>query len=546
MTNREIANTFNLLGKIMDLHGENQFKTRSYTNAYLTIRKLPESVFEMPIEALQQMRGIGKAITEKILELKETGELKALNEYFAVTPPGIVDMLKMKGFGPKKIKTIWAELGIETPGELLYACDENRLVDLKGFGAKTQDQLKKQLKYFLESQGKFLYGRVVDNAIEILNKLQDLLPEAMFDFTGDLDRKMPVVSSLQMLTTADESILKSKLETAEDFEMEGGQFRFRGIPFVLEFEDEENFAQVKFQNSCSDEFLDHWNELFGEPIFEGFEEDLFDALDLAYIPSECRENPRILERAQRGDLSLIDDNDIKGLIHAHSTYSDGVSTLREMVEAAKSSGYSYMLITDHSKSAFYADGLDEDRLIQQWKEVDELNTEMHDFVLFKGIESDILNDGSLDYDRDVLKQFDCIIASVHSNLKMDLDKAMSRLITAVENPYTRILGHCTGRLLLSREGYPVDHKKLIDACISNGVVIEINANSQRLDIDWQWIDHIMEKDGMVSVNPDAHSVAGIADTKFGIIAARKGGLMPEYCLNTKSAEEFMLWLESNK
>ncbi len=546
MTNREIANTFNLLGKIMDLHGENQFKTRSYTNAYLTIRKLPESVFEMPPEDLQQMRGIGKAITEKILELKETDELQTLNKYLEITPSGIVDMLKMKGFGPKKIKTIWDELGIETPGELLYACDENRLVDLKGFGAKTQDQLKKQLKYFLESQGKFLYGRIVDDAIEILNKLQDLLPDAMFDFMGDLDRKMPIVSSLQMLTTADESILRSKLESAEDFEMVGDKYKFRGIPFEVEFEDEENFAQVKFENSCSEEFLDQWIDQFGEPVFEGFEEDLFDASDIAYIPSECRENPRILERAQGGDLGLIEDGDIKGLVHCHSTYSDGVNTIKEMVEAAKSYGYEYMLLTDHSKSAFYADGLDEDHLVQQWKEVDEVNAEMDDFVLFKGIESDILNDGALDYDDDVLGQFDCIIASVHSNLKMDLDKAMSRLITAVENPYTRILGHCTGRLLLSREGYPVDHKKLIDACISNGVVIEINANPQRLDIDWQWIDYIMEKDGMVSVNPDAHSVAGIANTKFGIIAARKGGLMLEYCLNTKSAEEFRMWLESNK
>ena len=544
MTNKEIASTFNLLGKIMDLHGENQFKTRSYTNAYLTIRKLPESVFEIPVDELQQMRGVGKAITEKIQELKLTAQLKALNDYVAITPPGIVDMLQIKGFGPKKIKVVWKELGISTPGELLYACNENRLVELKGFGTKTQDQLKKQLEYFLESQGKFLYATILEDALEILNNLQDLFPDALLDFMGDLDRKMPVVSCIQFITTVDEDDLINSISKVEGFSYDEGIYRFREIPFVLEFVNEVDFAQVKFENSCSPAFLDRWMDQYGEPILEGFEEDLFDELDLAYIPSEAREVPRVLERAQGGDLALINDNDIKGLVHCHSTYSDGMNTIQEMAQAAKSIGYEYMLLTDHSKSAFYADGLDEDRLVQQWREIDELNERMDDFVIFKGIESDILNDGSLDYDDDVLEQFDCIISSIHSNLKMDIDKAMMRLIKAVENPFTRLLGHCTGRLLLSREGYPIDHRKLIDACIANGVTIEINANPHRLDIDWQWIDYIMEKDGMVSINPDAHSVAGISHTKFGIIAARKGGLMPEYCLNTRGLPEFNEWLHS--
>lgn len=542
MTNREVARIFNTLGKVMELHGENPFKTRSYTNAYLTIRKMPEPVFDLPIDSLQEIKGIGKAISEKILELKETGELRTLNKYLTITPPGIAEMLNIKGFGPKKIRVVWKELDITSPGELLYACTENRLVDLKGFGEKTQEQLRKQLSYYLESQGKFLYGHILPDAIEILALLQEALPDAIIDFTGDLDRKMPVVNGLVFLSTAEASDVAIQFTNHNEVKVQNDGFTYRDIPFSIQYCSEEDFARIKFEQSCSPAFLDAWIDRFGDPYIDADEEDLFDQLDIAFIPSECRELPRIIDLAENHGLALIDEPDIKGMIHAHSTYSDGMNTLKAMAEAAKGQGYEYMLISDHSKSAFYADGLNEDHLIQQWREIDELNAQMDDFVIFKGIESDILNDGSLDYPEDVLAEFDCIIASIHSNLKMDIDKAMARLIRAIENPYTRILGHPTGRLLLSREGYPIDHMKIIDACIANDVVIEINANPHRLDIDWRWIDYIMSKDGMVSINPDAHSIEGIADVRWGVIAARKGGLMPEYCLNTYALSDFKSWL----
>ncbi len=526
----------------MELHGESSFKTKSYLNAYLTIRKLTEPVAEMDIATLRDIRGIGKAISEKIIELKDTGELQLLNKYLSITPPGIVELLDIKGLGPKKIRTVWDGLGIESPGELLYACEENRLVELSGFGAKTQTQTMKQLKYFMESKGKFLYGKILPDALEILNLIQKHSPDAMTDFCGDLDRKMPIVEQLIFLTTAQEEHLKESLVIHEGVAGINDQFTYNSIPFKLEYTDESSFASVKFQHSCSEEFLDHVIELFGSvnEIYE--EEEVFDALDIAFIPSECRENPIIIERARSGELSLIANSDIKGLIHNHCTYSDGLHTLKEMAEATREKGYEYLLISDHSKSAFYANGLEEERVFLQWAEIDKLNRKWDDFHLFKGIESDILNDGSLDYSDDILSGFDCVISSIHSNLKMDLKKSMTRLIKAVENPHTRILGHPTGRLLLSREGYPIDHKKLIDACVANEVVIEINANPLRLDIDWKWIDYIMSKDGMVSINPDAHSIDGIDDVKYGVIAARKGGLMPEYCLNTLNINEFKSWI----
>lgn len=542
MTNREVAKTFNTLGKIMELHGESPFKTRSYTNAYLTIRKLTDPVTEMDLSTLQSIQGIGKAISEKIIELKETGELRTLNKYLKITPPGIVDMLSVKGFGPKKIRTVWEGLGVESPGELLYACEENRLVDLKGFGAKTQETVMKQIEYFLESKGKFLYGKILPDALEILDHLQTLRENDIVDFCGDLDRKMPIINELQFLVTSDQDSLESDLSNYADFSIENGQLSYKDIPFKIEYTDETHFSAEKFQRSCSEDFLDHIIEAFG-PIDEIYEEEeIFDALEIAFIPSECRENPVVIDRASAGELSLITDSDIKGIVHNHSTYSDGLHTLSEMANATKDKGYQYLVISDHSQAAFYANGLQEERVKQQWKEIDELNTQWTDFQIFKGIESDILNDGSLDYPDDILEGFDCVIASIHTNLKMDLNKAMNRLIKAVENPHTRILGHPTGRLLLSREGYPIDHEKLIDACIANNVVIEINANPLRLDIDWQWIDYIMNKDGMVSINPDAHSIDGIDDVKYGVIAARKGGLMPEYCLNTFDLTAFKFWI----
>ena len=213
-----------------------------------------------------------------------------------------------------------------------------------------------------------------------------------------------------------------------------------------------------------------------------------------------------------------------------------------MVDAAKELGYQYIGITDHSKSAFYANGLKPDRVLEQIQAINALNAKLNDFTILKGIESDILNDGSLDYEEDILKQFDFIIASVHSNLRMDEEKATNRIIKAVENPYTSILGHPTGRLLLSRQGYPIDHKKIIDACADNGVSIELNANPYRLDLDWSWIPYATEKGVLISINPDAHSTQGILDIHYGVLSARKGGLTKEQCLNTYSVSDFLKYL----
>lgn len=536
MTNRDIARVFNRLAKIMELHGENPFKIRSYSSAYVTLRKVDQPLIEMTADQLDEIKGVGKAIRDKIIELGQTGELQTYQKYVDKTPEGIVEMLDIKGFGPKKIKVVWEELGITDIGELLYACNENRLVELKGFGQKTQETLTKQLEYFLSSKGKYHYASLEEEAHRLVAYLKTTYSDYQWNLCGGVRRMMPIVEGIDVLTTADSGIVKptENLVFVDDkWLMEGYPVTFISVP-------SESYGSELFKRSASEEFL----EAFGS-IAEGQDESgIFAERQMAYIHPEYRESAMAVTQAQEDRLpTLIEDGDLKGVIHNHSTYSDGMHTLAEMADYTKSSGYEYLVISDHSKAAFYANGLNEDRCRQQMEEIDQLNAGYDGFKVFKSIECDILNDGSLDYDDDFLKEFDLVIASVHTNLKMDQTKADARLIKAIEHPSTHILGHPTGRLLLSREGYPIDHMKVIDACIDNGVVIELNANPHRLDIDWTWIPYVLEKGGMISINPDAHNKAHIHYMKYGVSAARKGGLTADSCLNAKSLTEFQKWVD---
>lgn len=541
MTNKEIANTFAKLGKIMELHDENPFKTRSYANAYLTIRNLPSPLVEMDAEEISQIRGVGKAISDKINELLSTGELQTLNKYLDITPPGVVEMMAIKGFGPKKLKVIWKELGVESPGELLYACNENRLVELKGFGTKTQDSVIKQINYFLDSKGKFLYASVADIAQELVDILSEELPDYRFEVTGEVRRKLPIINVIELITDFDDSIEEELIAMGlEELTIDGEEFYYHSYPI--------SFIQVAPEEFYGELVLSSSSEAFRVAIQKEIKQEadsevqIFGSNKLQYVEPELREDPKHISLAKKNAIpTLINESDIKGVIHSHTTYSDGQNTLLQMATAAKEKGYEYILITDHSKAAFYANGLKEERVHQQLDEIDSLNLKMDNFEIFKGIESDILNNGDLDYEEDILKQFDVIIASVHSNLKMDEEKANKRLINAIENPYTKILGHPTGRLLLSREGYPIDHQKIIDACAANGVVLELNANPNRLDIDYTWIEYAIKKGVLISINPDAHSINGIDDIRWGVAAARKGGLTSDQCLNTIDSDAFKSW-----
>ncbi len=547
MTNKEIARRFSNLAAIMELHNENPFKIRSYANAYITLRKLDTSLVDMPRAEMDAIKGVGKAIGDKIQELLQTGDMQTFRKYADDTPSGVVDMLSIKGFGPKKIQAVWKELGIETVGELLYACNENRLIELHGFGKKTQDEIRKNTEYYLRSRHKIHWATADDMATAIEKYLKEQLPTVKIERVGELRRLMPTVERLDFLIALSGDLPLQLFDNERLTLIDSKENSFLA-------KNEDDFA-VQIFTCLPDEFGSKLFKYSGSrPFLEAFlknteggdfknisdEKALFEKAKLPFIPAELRENGDILNVAAAGQLpDLITLGDIKGVIHTHTTYSDGLHSIQDMAKTAQHLGYQYIGITDHSKAAFYANGLKEERIYEQWAEIDALNGQFFNFRILKGIECDILNDGSMDYNDEILRGFDFVIASVHSNLKMNEEKATARLIKAVENQYVTILGHPTGRLLLSREGYPIDHEKVIDACAANGVTIELNAHPWRLDVDWTWIPRARERGVLISVNPDAHSTAGINDIRYGIMAARKGGLDVAGCLNTRNVEAFL-------
>ena len=549
MHNYEIQEYFTLLAKLMDIHGENEFKIKSYTNAAYTLDKLTEPLCDMSPSQMYAIRGIGEAIGKKIQEIIETKELSLLNEYIQKTPPGILEMLKIKGLGPKKIVTIWKELEIESIGELLYACEENRLVKYKGFGEKTQKNIQEALEFYLHHQGNYLYEQVEDLAKNLQQNLYDAFPNEQHIISGEFKRQMEWLGFLDVITTLSETNLITwlsqklfKIEKNENYFSCKGEDNFE-IRWHLT--SPEQFFWKDFTLSASPAFMEAWEKLpkFKMDAFAN-EQAIFDQVGVHFIPAPQRELPEIINRAATKALSnTIQPSDIKGIIHSHSTWSDGIHTIEQMAVAAKQQGYEYLIISDHSKSAFYANGLQADRILAQHKEIDALNKKLAPFVIFKSIESDILNDGSLDYPDEVLASFDIVIASVHSNLKMTEEKAMMRLLNAISNPYTSILGHPTGRLLLSRKGYPVNFDVIIEACAENNVVIELNAHPRRLDMDWRYIQKAIENDVLISIDPDAHAIEGYDDCKYGVLVAQKAGLTAANNLSSFSLSEMMEFIE---
>jgi len=552
MDNSSIADNFSLLSKLMDIHGDNSFKAKSYAAAAFTIDKLPAELSELDPEKIFVIRGIGDTIGKKILEQIETGRLLALDEYLAKTPPGIIEMLRIKGLGPKKISTIWKELESENLGELLYACNENRLTLYKGFGEKTQQNIKEAIEFYLGSLGSHLYQQIEPFVESVTRKLTEEFSGQQFIVTGSFRRQMEIIEIPEWVTDLDINEL-CEFFTHHEYECitgDNGYVTVQGKDnMVLGFfccEASELYQRL-FTTSCSAAFLDAWQEKTGwQPtdIFSS-EEDIFKAAGIAFIPAFGREDARVIDAYRTGTpREVIQPGDIRGIIHTHSKWSDGSHTIEQMARSAMAQGYEYLVISDHSRSAFYANGLDEARLEAQHREIDELNRMLTPFRIFKSIESDILNDGNLDYPAEVLARFDLVIASVHSNLKMTEDKAMARLLQAIQNPYTSILGHMTGRLLLSRAGYPVDHQKIIDACAAHQVVIELNAHPRRLDMDWRWIPAALDKGVLISIDPDSHSADSFSDCRFGVLAAQKGGLTRENNLSSFSLPEFEAFLQT--
>jgi DNA polymerase (family 10) len=529
ITTEEIADGLEITAKLMELHDENPFKVKAIQSAAYKLGKTRIDLEQKTVEEIMSLEGFSKGMADKIYEFTTKGTTKELEDLISKTPNGVIEMLGIKGLGPKKVRQLWHELELESVTELLYACHENRLIELKGFGAKTQKSIIENIEFKKQNANKFHYAyaeKIGNEIIKHIQKHTDLVC-----YTGSMYRKCEIIDEIEILIG--------------DENLDLDEFHSSTIPINFIQVNENIFYRKLVETSSTKEHLEAINYKNLETKKYNNEVEVYNNLNIQYCEPELREGLFEIEKATKHELpKLIEYKDLKGILHNHSTYSDGMNTLEEMALYCKELGYEYLGICDHSQTASYAGGLKPETVSLQQEEINKLNEKLFPFKIFKGIESDILGNGNLDYDEEILKTFDFIVASVHSNLKMNEEKATERLIKAIENPYTTILGHPTGRLLLGRPGYPIDHKKIIDACAANNVCIELNAHPYRLDIDWRWIPYCMEKNVMISINPDAHQLMGYHDMRYGTYSARKGMLTKENCLNTFNRLEFENYLKT--
>ena len=563
MDHKTILKKLKLSIQLMELHEENPFKIRGYQSALTSLERGDQDIMELSDSELTQINGVGKSVIEAIQNLKATETFPLLDQLLEKTPAGVLEILQIKGLGPKKVKILWEELGITSTHELMEACQSGKVAQTKGFGEKTQETIIQNLEFKASNAGKWLYADVEEIVNQFAQSLEHLLTHSELAVVGDFARKMEIISAAEILIGSEGlAPIKSHLSTLEPIEWNWqhsgpktwkGRFREHDLEIVFHFCSKADFPWKKLAFTSSKahllSFVDDAETVAEKLIKKDYdsETEFFTKNKLQFIPVEMREGFGEVELAKDQKIpTLLEETDLKGILHNHSTYSDGKHSLRQMAEYCKSLGYEYLGISDHSRTASYAGGLEIEKVLKQHAEIDQLNQELAPFRIFKGIESDILGDGSLDYPNEVLSSFDFIVSSVHSILNMDVHRATERLLRAISNPYTTILGHPTGRLLLRREGYPIDHKAIIDACAQHKVVIEINANPWRLDLDWRWIHYAMERGVKLSINPDAHEMEGYADMKYGVLVGRKGGLTKEMTLNALSGEEIAAYFDDRK
>ncbi|GAB4169299.1 MAG: DNA polymerase/3'-5' exonuclease PolX [Calditrichia bacterium] len=574
MSNKEIAENLKMIGVILELQGENPFKTRSYSNAARTIERLEENIADIHREGrLLEVKGIGKNIAKKIEEMLTEGKSIYLENLKQTIPSGLLDLFNIPGMGAKKIKTVYEKLEVSSIGELEYACLENRLIDLPGFGEKTQAKILEGIQFLKQFQQYHLLPTALSLADEIMAYLKSNPQIEKIELAGSLRRRKEIVKDIDILIQVEEGNRKEvgdfiidypgiitvtgKGDTKISFRVQRGiqvdirMIRQEEFPTALQHftgSKEHNTRLRQIAKSLSLKLNEYGLFERDKKIPVENEAEIYERLGMQFIIPEYREDEGEIELAQQQKLhEPVKREDILGLIHMHSNWSDGSNTVQELAEYIHSAGYQYMGISDHSKSSFYANGLSEERIFKQFAEIDHLNNLFkNSFRIFKGIECDILHDGSLDYPDDVLHQFDFVIASVHQHLRMTEDEATKRIIRAIEHPEVNILGHPTGRLLMSRQGYELDWSKIFDACRINHVAIELNANPHRLDMDWRVGRKALEKDIFISVNPDAHNLKGCHDLDYGVFIARKSLYPKELVINTFSPDRLMAFFNKSR
>jgi DNA polymerase (family 10) len=562
-----VAAALEEVGLLLELKGENPFKTRAYSNAARTLLGLRDDL-EAMVETgeISKIRGIGKALSEKITTLVKTGSLPYLEELRAQVPDGLLEWIKIPGLGPKKARAIHQALGITTLGELEYACRENRLRDLEGFGEKSQEKILSGIEQVRRHAGRFLQPVVRDEAGRLLALVLAVDGVRRAEVCGSVRRRSETSKDIDVVVSADdaEPVMDAFAGDAGVLDVIGRgptkcSVRLKAGPSAdLRVVDDRSypFAVMYFTGSKAHNIAIRGrarkaglrlNEYGLTPDGEDAsltcadEAEIYHRLGLDDIVPEIREDYGEIEAAEAGSLpDLIRRQDLRGALHCHSSWSDGSATIEEMAEACRSRGFDYLGLCDHSQAAAYAGGLDATRVAEQHEEIDRINAGYDGaFHVLKGIEVDILPGGSLDFPGDVLATFDLVVASVHSAFNLTEDEQTERFLRALNNPYVDIIGHPTGRLLLARDPYPVDLQRVIRAAAERGVAVELNAHPQRLDLDWQGLRYGLERGMKTSINPDAHAPEGLDDVEYGIGIARKGWCTVEDVVNAWPLERLL-------
>ncbi len=576
MTKNEIAEIFEEIGVLLELKGENPFKIRAYGSGARVLESLETEEFERLVaeEKLDTVKGIGDALAQKIGELHATGSLGFYDKLKASIAPGLVEMLEVPGLGAKKIKAIHDKLGIDTIEGLAKACEDGRVAELSGFGAKSAAKIAEGIRN-REAYGKrHLWWLANEVAQPIVAGLRERPEVVRAEAAGSLRRGMETVGDLDFIVASEypapvmtwfcelpevkEVTARGETKSSVRFEsglqadlriVPPGQFVFALHHFTGSKDHNVGMRQRALERGLS---LSEWGLVpaagegtakekaeRGESKVVEDEAGLFRELGLAFVPPALREGLGEIEAAEQGELpELFELSDLRGAFHNHTTASDGRNTLAEMAAAAEKLGWDYLGIADHSKASFQANGLDEERLLKQVEEIRELNASgRFKTHVFAGSEVDILTDGRLDFSDEVMAQLDYVVASVHNAFAQSEDEMTARIIRAIENPHVTMLGHATGRLLLRREPYKVNLAKVIDAAIANGTIIELNASPWRLDLDWRLWRKAAERGLLCAINPDAHECDGLQHVLAGVNAARKGWLQAKHVLNTRSRDD---------
>lgn len=561
--NDAIAAAFEETSELLELTGDNPHRVRSYASVARTLEKLPRPAAEMLADgSLLEVKGIGEGTAARVREMVETGRMAQLDELRSKVPPGIADVLRVPGLGPKRVRAVWTKLGVTSLSELEYACLENRLRDLDGFGDKLQDNVLKGIGFLKRSRGLRLISTAREAAGRVLTRLQRDPSALRLADTGPIRRRVSTVPDVRLLATAHDAA--ALLTTFVGMSFVGEVLRRDetsarvtledGTPVELEVVPEDAFAVAWFRRTGSEE---HVEAILGRLRARGFElrgdhllskhervrieqeEEIYAAAEVPFVPPELREGGDALRPAPD---DLVHAADVRGILHAHTTWSDGRYSIAEMASRARELGFRWFAVCDHSAAATYAHGLDAKRLGEQAAEIDALNASgAAGIPILKGLEADVLPDGELDLDGRALSKLDVVIGSVHSAMGQSETVMTERLLRAIENPHLHVLGHPTGRLLLGREGFRFDTRAVFDACRKHGVAIELNANPHRLDLDESLLPEVVRRGIPIAIDPDAHDLRGIEDVNYGVGAARRAGVPRSSVLTALEVEEFRAW-----